>query len=197
MSASDQRRERQKAAKRHAITLTAVRLVLDKGLDAMTVEAISEAADISPRTFFNYFSTKDEALQMRPSWSSESLTALFEARPADEPVFRSMRVVAQEIADSFVPAREESELWRELWRRHPELLAKRGSGGEEEMFRSLILAVAERVGADPMKDSYPSVVVTSAFSVIQWAVRFSWINQDGRTTANLIDEAFDLLEIGL
>jgi AcrR family transcriptional regulator len=55
-------RERKKRARTDAIVDAAQRLVLDRGLDAVTVEAIAEAAGISPRTFFNYFETKDDAV---------------------------------------------------------------------------------------------------------------------------------------
>jgi AcrR family transcriptional regulator len=196
MSGED-RRERRRAKKRQSIKLAAVRLILDKGLDAFTVEAISEAADISTRTFFNYFSTKEEVLLiMEPSWSAEVLLALFDARPADEPAVRSMRVVVQEIADSFVPAPEDAELWRELWTRHPDLLSRAQPDGEEEIFRVLFLAAAKKTGVDPWQDVYPTVLVTTAFSIIQWAVRFSWVRTDGKSVNELIDEAFDLLESG-
>ena len=47
---------------RTALVGAALRLVDERGLAAVTVEEISEAADVSTRTFFNYFATKDEAI---------------------------------------------------------------------------------------------------------------------------------------
>lgn len=55
-------RERKKRARADAIVDAAQRLVLARGFDAVTVEAIAEAAGISPRTFFNYFDSKDDAV---------------------------------------------------------------------------------------------------------------------------------------
>ncbi len=55
-------RERKRLATRRAIQLAALKLVHDRGLDNVTVDEISHLADISPRTFFNYFTTKEEAL---------------------------------------------------------------------------------------------------------------------------------------
>lgn len=40
----------------------ATRLTLDKGPDAVTVEQIAASANVSARTFFNYFSTKEDAI---------------------------------------------------------------------------------------------------------------------------------------
>ena len=45
----------------------AVTLVLRDGLEQTTIGTISELADVSPRTFFNYFDSKDSAiLGLRP-----------------------------------------------------------------------------------------------------------------------------------
>jgi len=55
-------RERKRLATRRAIQLAALRLVKDRGLDAVTIDDISHDADVSPRTFFNYFVSKEAAL---------------------------------------------------------------------------------------------------------------------------------------
>lgn len=55
-------RERKRAATRARLEAAAVAIVLSKGLENTTVEEISAMADVSPRTFFNYFDTKDSAI---------------------------------------------------------------------------------------------------------------------------------------
>jgi len=60
-------RERKRADTRRRIEKAAVEIVDDLGLDALTIDAISERADVSPRTFFNYFDSKEDAvLGLRP-----------------------------------------------------------------------------------------------------------------------------------
>lgn len=55
-------RQRKKAETWEAIHRRAAEAVLERGLDAVTVEEIAQAVGISPRTFFNYFPTKDHAV---------------------------------------------------------------------------------------------------------------------------------------
>lgn len=62
MSSEAGLRDRKRRRTRTQISDAAVALVLDHGLHAVTVEAIAQRADVSPRTFFNYYESKDDAL---------------------------------------------------------------------------------------------------------------------------------------
>lgn len=55
-------RARKKATTRRAIEQAAVEIAYEQGYEAATVEAIAARADISLRTFFNYFPSKDIAI---------------------------------------------------------------------------------------------------------------------------------------
>lgn len=60
-------RERKKQQTRAAIHRSALELVTERGLAGVTVEEICAAADVSPRTFFNYFPSKGNAALGLPS----------------------------------------------------------------------------------------------------------------------------------
>ena len=53
-------RERKKDETRSRLLRTAIRLMSKEGFDALTVEAIAQAADVGKGTIYNYFRTKED-----------------------------------------------------------------------------------------------------------------------------------------
>lgn len=64
-------RERKKVERRFALIDAAHLLVEEHGFENVTVEDIAAAAGVSPRTFFNYFETKDDAVVPFLAWPAE------------------------------------------------------------------------------------------------------------------------------
>src|SRR6266545_806054 len=55
-------RERKKQATREALRAAALRLALERGPENVRVDDIAEAAGVSPRTYNNYFSSREQAI---------------------------------------------------------------------------------------------------------------------------------------
>jgi AcrR family transcriptional regulator len=77
-------RERKKQATREALRTAALRLALERGPENVRVDDIAEAAGVSPRTYNNYFSSREEAIVAAVTAERASrVTAAVVTRPAD------------------------------------------------------------------------------------------------------------------
>ncbi|MGY0007279.1 TetR/AcrR family transcriptional regulator [Micromonospora sp. I033] len=83
-------RERKKAATRLALHEAALRLAAEQGPDRVTVEAIADAANVSRRTFSNYFSSKEEALFHGDTMRLRRLLELIAEQPAGLPPWEAL-----------------------------------------------------------------------------------------------------------
>jgi AcrR family transcriptional regulator len=193
------RRERKKDATRVAIREAALELALKNGVEHVTVEAISEAADVSPRTFFNYFASKEDALIGEDPESAERLKAAIIARPTDETAFQAVRAALREGAVNRLGKPEIHDIRQHyrLIRQNPVLLEHQ-TAKFHRFEQTLAQAVAERLGTDTETDPYPELVA----AVTVTCVRFSFQRWacNGRKDGNLeevFDESFKQIEKGL
>jgi AcrR family transcriptional regulator len=77
-------RERKKQATRAALRAAALRLALERGPENVRVDDISEAAGVSPRTYNNYFSSREQAIVAAVTAERASrVAAAVAARPGD------------------------------------------------------------------------------------------------------------------
>jgi AcrR family transcriptional regulator len=84
------RRERRAAETRLRLFRCALQLIAERGFPNVTVEDITEAADVGKGTFFNYFATKDHVLGVMPEIQ---LGKIAEARAQAENKVRTIHTV--------------------------------------------------------------------------------------------------------
>lgn len=101
-------RERKKLATRAALAAAAVRLAAERGVDHVTVEDIALAADVSPRTFFNHFATKEEAFVADDFDRARSLLTGFRSEPVAAPPWASLTRLMGEHLDAAPLSRKEA-----------------------------------------------------------------------------------------
>jgi AcrR family transcriptional regulator len=183
------RRERKKLATRRALQDVALRLVAERGLDQVTVEDISEAADVATRTFFNYFSSKEEALLGNVPEKEVTVHRLVVDRPATESPLEAVCQVLRTMTLRLAERREELLLRQRVIDRHPGLIARQ-LGMYASFERALTAAVAERLGLEPADTLYARVVAAAAVAAARSAVS-SWMADQGRRPlADMVDAAF-------
>lgn len=188
-------RERKKLATRAALHEAALRLVSEHGLDGVSVDDIATLADVSPRTFFNYFSSKDDAVIGLDPAMPERQAQSYLARPPDESPLRALRAMARERA---VDMAAEAELWPLRLRvidTHPSLLARLAAAFAESE-RTLAAAVAQRSGCS-VDDTYPVLLAAVAGAAMRTALHRWHRTECTGSLPDLLDEAWDALEAGL
>ncbi len=94
---TNSRRERNKAATRHAIALAALELLREHGYDALTVDLVAERAGISRRTFFNYFPSINDALHDHVTWIFERTSQTLAEQASQLPIMDAVMATMQNI----------------------------------------------------------------------------------------------------
>ncbi|MDU0308752.1 TetR family transcriptional regulator [Rhizobium sp. 10PS4] len=142
------RRERKRRQTRERIEQAAMTLFLQRGFEATTIEDITEAADVSKRSFFDYFPSKEEVVFAWQDAFADRLMAAIAARPAKE---TSVAAVEAAITATVIASVDEPGLaLGELIHRTPALKARdqlKYAKLEQKLAEALLL----RKGGDPLE----------------------------------------------
>ncbi|MEO7348636.1 MAG: helix-turn-helix domain-containing protein [Terrimesophilobacter sp.] len=195
-------RERKRAATHRAIQHAVLRLATERGYEHVTIEEIAAAANISPRTFFNYFVSKDEAVVGEfPAIASLDAAEQFLAEGPDANIVKGLGRLLEAAAVALASDREASQQRRMLLRQHPVLLAKRMTYLHtfENELSELVLARLTRDNPQGAVDSEELEQQAGLLSqIVLAAMRFAyrrWIEKEGpQSLADRIGEAFQKLD---
>lgn len=188
-------RERKKLATRRALCDAALKLALDEGVAALTPERIAEQVHVSPRTFRNYFSSKEEAIVAGLQDRAHEVAANLRRRPADEPIWESLRAVLLPSLEVGLPGRDLMNLLG-LIRCHHALLAEHLTRFEG-LSRQLAEVIAERTGTDAERDVYPRLLADVSGIALKTSLSLWATGSTGRSLDDIFGETLDLLSQGL
>ena len=189
-------RERKKQATWAELSSAALRLAAARGPDGVTVEEISEAAGVSPRTFFNYFPSKEDAILGSDPDRAAGLAERLTQRPPEETPLEVMRMTLAGLADQFSDAPDAWGLRMRLVREHESLLP-RYLATLVELERTLTRALAQRLELDPERDAYPGLVAATAVTAMRVSLRRWHARSHSVALQELLDDAFASLAAGL
>ncbi len=153
------RRERKRRQTRERIETTALKLFLERGFDGTTIEDITEAADVSKRSFFDYFPSKEDVVAAWQDGFSDALIAAVAAQPAAASLAEVIEAaintalhaaisdpqhlaIAVLIHDTPALRARDQLKYSKLERKLVDALQARSRGGDEERFRLSVLAAA-------------------------------------------------------
>ncbi|MBN0044798.1 TetR family transcriptional regulator [Streptomyces actuosus] len=165
-------RERKKQRTRDALLHAALELFTTRGYEATTVDDVAAAVDVSQRTFFRYFASKEEVAFVVQHMTEAAFVEGVRARPAHEAPMEALRQAVvdgwdrlHEAVSAVVPVELYLRMYQ-LIESTPVLLAahlRRSMEVEEKIARIL----AEREGVDVDTDPRPRLVVAVFAGVIR------------------------------
>jgi AcrR family transcriptional regulator len=177
-------RERKKAETREAISHAAVKLALRDGLENVRVADVAAAADVSPRTYNNYFASIAEAVCADMADRAIALASAVRLRPGDEPLNEAL-------ANAIIEQHGQPD--RRVINMIIHTPALRGEFFKAIVARDTALAevIAERADSPP-GDLFPQVLA-AAISGVTRVVTQRWLQDDTADYATLLREALDMV----
>ncbi len=170
-------RERKKSQVRQALITSALELFRDRGFDETSIDDIAARANVSRRTFFRYFGTKDEVIFVDRRSTLVSFRMLLAPQRAGEPlalgVMRAWTFIAQHYADS----RETLLPMQQMIQGHP-LLRGRELDYDREWEQAMVDEIAHRQ-SDPQAGANRSLVLAGAIMGVARAVFRQWAHELG------------------
>ncbi|MGR9249625.1 TetR family transcriptional regulator [Rhizobium sp. WYCCWR10014] len=179
-------RERKKRETKKRITEKGIALFLEKGFDHTTLDEIATAAGISRRTFFYYFTSKDEILLSLQSGIGEMLADAVRKAPASSTPINAVRDAVVAVCNE-IPTNDMIEMDR-LMRTSPSIQARKQVSyvqQEAEIYEAL----RERW---PEPERSTALRVVAMLSVGAMRIAGDIFNQEkgARPMVDLLEEAF-------
>lgn len=194
-------RERKKQLTRDALVRASLELFISQGYEQTTVDEIADVVDVSQRTFFRYFTSKEEVAFALQDLVSNRFCALLKERPAHEVPFEALRNAVllgwdhiDEALGQIAPVEIHFQTCLMI-ESTPALLAahlRRSTEMEEQVAR----LIAAREGLDVDADPRPRTLV-AAFSAVMRVAGQLWSRGDDPSKDALRDlTAGYLLQLG-
>jgi AcrR family transcriptional regulator len=183
--------ERKQALVRDALREAAGRLSAARGFEAVTVGEIAALAGVSRRTFFRYYSSKEDVLLDGVDRLTDELLEAIARRPKRESplvaVQRAMSLVVEGyarepvlVSNVIVLMRDSTTLRRALLDRHSQLEGR------------LARLLAARLGISPKKDCTPALVASITRAVLDTVFNV-WLDQGARSLVATVEDVFSKL----
>jgi len=189
-------RDRKKLATREALSSAAFRLLVEQGIDAVTPEAIADAAGVSPRTFRNYYTCREEAVFDAFVLRAHAMIDALRERPAGEPVWDSMLAVLPGAFTEIVGNRNDLRVLKCTAMENPAIFAQQLTAFER-IHRAMTETIAERIGQDVDRDLAPALLATCVGVAMRTSADV-WLSRDMDVPLpDLVREALGMLREGI
>jgi AcrR family transcriptional regulator len=181
-------RERKKLRTRAELSDAAFRLFAERGFDETTIEDIVEQVEVSPRTFFRYFDSKEDVVIGFFDDLGLELRAMLAGRPSDEPSFTALRAALRTLIDLYEERQDRVVAAKRLAHETPSIRARlldKHARWENGVTEELVT----RSGGAPSLEPQMRLLAAVALAAFSTAVS-GWCTSGGRTNLHaLVDDA--------
>lgn len=183
-------RERKRRETLQRITEAGMCLFIEKGYEATTLDEIAAAAEISRRTFFYYFKSKDEILLSAQNAMGKMLVAELRKAPADQ---RPLAAIRGAILAVCAPIPADDMIAIDRLMRSSDAVQARKQASYVQHEQTLFAALRERWPA-PERETSLRLIAMLAIGAMRLA--FDMLSREGgrRPIVVLLNEVFDALE---
>lgn len=188
----DQLRARRRQRIADEIELTALRLFAEHGVNAVTVDDIARAADISRRTFFRYFASKDDLLNGNPERQRDIVCEVAESSPLGTSSRALVRCIILALTSDF-DDRREALLLRKRIAAHASNIISKGQGRNPSLIETIIEVVTSHADGKSDSEFQCRVYVHAGFGAMQAAVRTWFAGGTSDSLQDLSAEALNLI----
>ncbi len=186
----DGRRDRKKRQTRDDLIEAAALLFSTVGFDETTTVDVAEAADVSQRTLFRHFPSKEALLYGDMDEVHELLRQVLAVPSPSTPITEVVAGAMQAIAEEFDRHRDRRLMQIRLAASTPSVSAYSRAVLQASWEREIIAAVAARLGVDPVDDPRPEILAGASMSALRVATR-QWTAAGGRGSfVDIANEAF-------
>ena len=187
------RRDRKKNRTRQDLVEAATKLFATRGFDETTTEDIAEAADVSQRTFFRHFPSKEAVLYGDMDDLLARFREILDARPNGEPIVASVRESILALADDYDDQRKLRLLQARLASSYPSVSAYSRAVVQHAWEMALAESLGRRMDVTVTSDPRPEIIAAAAMAALRHAIR-RWAKNGGRgELPSLVAEALDAL----
>jgi AcrR family transcriptional regulator len=184
--------ERNKQRTRREIAEAAGQLFLERGYAATTVQEIARAADVSPRTFFRYFPSKEDVITAIASDSMDDVLDHMAGHDASESLVSVLRATFSAVLAPAIDDPDAARAFQFMLRETPVL---RGRWLEEQRRNRDRLAEELRPWFDESSSAVARHLAAGAALLAIEEVMTLWADQPSlRDPLDLLDEALRILD---
>ena len=192
------RRDRKKDETRQALRQAAHRLFAEKGFSATTIDDIAEAADVSRRTFFRYYDSKDDLLRTDVADLLPVMLAALRGRPADEPPLAAILNALRALIGPDGPPALAETLASPVGGLRARLSLIRLLGDWEQGIADTLLArdgIDAPTDSDRLRATVTACAATSALraSAQTYRLRYRGVGLETRRFVPIVEQAFAVL----